>query len=127
MEPHELAGKPVPPFMIPNIPKLVSAYYTLKPDVTVPEERISFGTSGHRGSSLKRSFNEDHILAVSQAIVEYRQLRKVTGPLFIGMDPHALSEPAMASAVEVFAANQVPLLSRRGCDTRRPPSYLTRF
>lgn len=114
MEPHELAGKPVPPFMIPNIPKLVSAYYTLKPDVTVPEERISFGTSGHRGSSLKRSFNEDHILAVSQAIVEYRQLRKVTGPLFIGMDPHALSEPALASAVEVFAANKVPLLVQKG-------------
>ncbi len=114
MEAHELAGKPVPPSMIVNIPKLVSAYYTLTPDVEEPAQRIAFGTSGHRGSSLRRSFNEPHILAISQAIVEHRRMRAVTGPLFLGMDTHALSEPALASALEVFAGNGVTLLVQKG-------------
>jgi phosphoglucomutase len=90
-----------------NIPRLVSAYYTEHPDVREPSQAISFGTSGHRGSSLKRSFNEDHIRAISQAICEYRSSNNIKGPLFIGMDTHALSEPALRTAVEVFAANGV--------------------
>ena len=101
---HKLAGKPAPKSILANIPRLVSAYYTRRPDASEPAQQVSFGTSGHRGSSLKNSFNEDHILAVSQAIVEYRAQEKIDGPLFIGMDTHALSEPALASALEVFAA-----------------------
>ena len=93
--------------MLANIPRLIAAYYTYKPDVSEPGHRVAFGTSGHRGSSLKNSFNEAHILAISQAICEYRKSQKIRGPLFLGMDTHALSEPAFASAVEVFAANKV--------------------
>ncbi|MBW1982619.1 MAG: alpha-D-glucose phosphate-specific phosphoglucomutase [Deltaproteobacteria bacterium] len=104
---HELAGKPAPRSMLENIPRLVSAYYTHKPDVSEPEQRVSFGTSGHRGSALRNSFNEDHVLAISQAICELRRAQGITGPLFIGMDTHALSEPALASGLEVFAANGV--------------------
>jgi len=104
---HELAGKPAPRSMLENIPRLVSAYYTHKPDVSEPEQRASFGTSGHRGSALRNSFNEDHVLAISQAICELRRAQGITGPLFIGMDTHALSEPALASGLEVFAANGV--------------------
>ena len=100
-----LAGKPAPYALIENIPKLMSDYYTLKPDVSNPEQAVSFGTSGHRGSSTKKTFNETHIAAVCQAIVEYRRLENINGPLFIGMDTHALSEAAHATAVEVFAAN----------------------
>ncbi|MBW2122054.1 MAG: phosphoglucomutase, alpha-D-glucose phosphate-specific, partial [Deltaproteobacteria bacterium] len=83
---HPLAGKPAPRSLLVSIPRLVSAYYTCKPDVSDPSQRVVFGTSGHRGSSLKNSFNEDHILAISQAISEYRQSKDVTGPLFLGMD-----------------------------------------
>jgi len=111
---HELAGKPVPRSMLVNIPRLVSAYYTRKPNVMHPSHKVSFGTSGHRGSSLKHSFNEDHILAISQAICEYRKSKNITGPLFMGMDTHALSEPALASAVEVFAANDVSVMIQKG-------------
>ncbi len=100
--------------MLANIPRLVAAYYAYKPDVSDPAQRVAFGTSGHRGSSLKNSFNEAHILAVSQAICEYRKAQKIKGPLFIGMDTHALSEPAFASAVEVFAANKVDLCVQEG-------------
>ncbi|MCD4754431.1 MAG: phosphoglucomutase, alpha-D-glucose phosphate-specific, partial [Deltaproteobacteria bacterium] len=100
---HELAGKPAPRSMLANIPRLVSAYYTHKPDVSDLGQRVAFGTSGHRGSSLKNSFNEDHILAICQALYEYRRFRKITGPLFIGIDTHALSEPALATAIEFFA------------------------
>ncbi len=103
---HPLAGKPAPKTLLPNIPRLVSAYYTLTPDVADPAQQVSFGTSGHRGTSLKRSFNENHILAISQAICEYRAAQGTTGPLFLGMDTHALSEPAQASAIEVFAAQR---------------------
>ncbi len=106
MSVHPLAGKPAPRELLVNIPRLISAYYTVKPDVSDPAQRVAFGTSGHRGSSLRGSFNEDHILAISQAICEHRQAQKITGPLYIGMDSHALSEPALATAIEVFAANE---------------------
>jgi len=110
----ELAGKPAPGELLANIPRLITAYYTRKPDVSDPSQRVSFGTSGHRGSAFKTGFNEDHILAVSQAICEYRKTRGFTGPLYMGMDTHALSEPAMASALEVFAANGVTVMVQRG-------------
>ena len=111
---HELAGKPAPRSLLANIPRLVTAYYAQKPDVSDPTQRVAFGTSGHRGSSLKNSFNEDHILAVSQAICDYRKSKKIDGPLFVGMDTHALSEPAFASALEVFAANDVTVMFQKG-------------
>jgi phosphoglucomutase len=114
MKIHELAGKPVPRSMLANIPRLVAAYYTYAPDIAEPGQRVSFGTSGHRGSSLKSSFNLAHILAICQAICEFRRARKTGGPLFIGMDTHALSEPALMSAVEVFAANKVDLRVQAG-------------
>jgi phosphoglucomutase len=104
---HELAGMPAPRNILVNIPRLISAYYICKPDVADPAQRVVFGTSGHRGSSLKKSFNENHIIAISQAISEYRKSKKIRGPLFLGMDTHALSEPAMITAIEVFAAQKV--------------------
>lgn len=111
---HELAGKPAPHTLLPNIPRLVSAYYTHQPDPTNLDEQVSFGTSGHRGTSLENKFNETHILAISQAICEYRQQANIDGPLFLGMDTHALSEPALATAVEVFAANGVTVIIQEG-------------
>jgi phosphoglucomutase len=111
---HELAGKPAPRSILANIPRLVTAYYTQRPDVSDPAERVAFGTSGHRGSSLKNSFNEHHILAVTQAIVEHRASNHITGPLFMGMDTHALSEPALASALEVLAAAGVTVMIQKG-------------
>jgi phosphoglucomutase len=110
---HALAGKPAPISMLVNVARLVTTYYTEKPDSTVREQRVSFGTSGHRGSSLKRSFNEAHILAITQAICEYRKSEQTTGPLYLGMDTHALSEPAFASALEVLAANGVVVMVDR--------------
>jgi len=107
---HPLAGQPAPASLLANIPRLVMAYYTEKPDAAVATERVSFGTSGHRGSSLHRSFNENHILAITQAICEYRHESKVDGPLFLGKDTHALSEPALSSALEVLAANGVEVM-----------------
>jgi phosphoglucomutase len=104
------AGKPVDPADLANVPRLVTAYFAGKPDPTDATQRVSFGTSGHRGSSLKNSFNEDHILATTQAICDYRREVGLTGPLFIGIDTHALAEPALASAVEVFAANGVDIM-----------------
>lgn len=101
------AGKKAPHSLLENIPKLMSDYYTLKPDVSNPEQAVSFGTSGHRGCSSKSTFNETHIAAVCQAIVEYRRLQNINGPMFIGMDTHALSEAAHATAIEVFAGNGV--------------------
>ncbi len=107
---NPLAGKPVPPDHLANIPRLVSAYYTELPDPSIREQRVSFGTSGHRGSSLTASFNEAHILTITQAICEYRTKQGTTGPLFIGFDTHALSEPAFRTALEVLAANGVTAL-----------------
>jgi phosphoglucomutase len=114
MKIHELAGKQTPKTLLANIPRLVSAYYTYKPDVSFPAQRVSFGTSGHRGSSLKSSFNEHHILAISQAICDYRKSQNITGPLFMGMDTHALSEPALASALGVFAAAGITVMIQKG-------------
>ena len=114
MAPHPLAGKPAPREILTNVPRLISAYYTLKPDVGIPEQQVAFGTSGHRGSSLQASFNEDHILAICQAICEWRQAQGITGPLYIGMDSHALSEAALATAVEVFAANDQEIFVQDG-------------
>jgi phosphoglucomutase len=111
---HELAGKPAPRSILANIPRLVSAYYTHTPDASDPDQRVAFGTSGHRGSSLKNSFTERHILAICQAIVEYRKSKKIGGPLFMGMDTHALSEAALATAVEVFAAHGIAVMIQRG-------------
>lgn len=111
---HELAGQPAPRDLLVNVPRLVSAYYTHNPDPEVLGERVSFGTSGHRGSSETNSFNEAHILAVCQAIVHYRQDAGITGPLYIGMDTHALSEAAFSTAVEVFAGNEVTVMIQAG-------------
>ncbi|RMF04646.1 MAG: alpha-D-glucose phosphate-specific phosphoglucomutase [Chloroflexi bacterium] len=111
---HELAGKPAPPELLPNIPRLISAYYTHHPDPADPAQQVAFGTSGHRGTSLNSKFNEDHILAVCQAICELRQQRGISGPLYLGMDTHALSEPAQATSIEVFAANGVELYVQAG-------------
>ncbi|PYD61662.1 phosphoglucomutase (alpha-D-glucose-1,6-bisphosphate-dependent) [Gluconacetobacter entanii] len=105
-----LAGKTAPDSILVNIPRLMTAYFTGKPDPKIPAQRVSFGTSGHRGSSLSNSFNEHHILAISQAICLYRAKAGITGPLFIGIDTHALSEAALASALEVFAANKVEVM-----------------
>ena len=110
---HELAGKPAPRSILANVPRLVTAYYANKPDVSDPTQRVAFGTSGHRGSSLKNSFNEEHILAVSQALCDYRKARKIDGPLFVGRDTHALTEAAFASALEVLAANDVTVMFQK--------------
>lgn len=111
---HPLAGQKPPARMLANIPRLVSAYYTHVPDAEDPVQQVAFGTSGHRGSSLKNSFNEAHILAISQAICEYRTVQNITGPLFLGMDTHALSEAALASALSVFAENGVTVMVQEG-------------
>lgn len=107
---HERAGQLAQPEDLIDIAEVVTAYYTRHPDVDNPDQQVSFGTSGHRGSSLDTAFNEQHILAITQAIVEYRRSNNIDGPLFIGRDPHALSEPAMISALEVLLANDVTVL-----------------
>src|SRR5690242_13934442 len=104
------AGQPATAADLVDIAHLVTAYFVDHPDVSRPEERVPFGTSGHRGSSLQATFNEDHIVATSQAICEYRARNGIDGPLFLGADSHALSEPATASALEVFTANDVSVL-----------------
>lgn len=114
MKVSPLAGKPPDPARLVDVPKLITAYYTEKPDFSVPEQRIAFGTSGHRGSSLHRSFNARHILAISQAICFYRMQQNIDGPLYLGMDTHALSMPAYATAIEVLAANGVELMLAEG-------------
>jgi phosphoglucomutase len=107
---HPLAGKTVPTSMLANIPRLVTAYFADKPDPKIPSQRVAFGTSGHRGSALNCAFNEAHILAISQALCDHRRDKNLSGPLFIGIDTHALAEPALASALEVFAANGVEVM-----------------
>ena len=111
---HALAGKPAPKTLLENIPRLVSMYYALHPDMGDPAQRVEFGTSGHRGSSYSASFNEDHIQAVTQAICLYRRAGGVTGPLFLGMDTHGLSEPARITALEVLAANGIDVMVTEG-------------
>jgi phosphoglucomutase len=110
MEVSPYAGKPAEPAMLINVPKLITAYYTEVPDPKVSAQRVAFGTSGHRGSAFDKAFNERHILAISQAICLYRKQRKIDGPLFLGMDTHALSVPALASTLEVLAANGVEVM-----------------
>jgi phosphoglucomutase len=114
MSVHPLAGKPAPAELLANVPRLVAAYYSDRPDPEDPAQRVAFGTSGHRGSSLQGSFNEEHILAISQAVAEYRRGQGICGHLFLGMDTHALSEPAMRTAVEVLAANGVAVVLAEG-------------
>jgi phosphoglucomutase len=114
------AGKPASPSILVNVPELVTAYYELRPDPGDPQQRVVFGTSGHRGSAFDGAFNEWHILAIAQAICDYRISQKIDGPLFLGMDTHALSEPAFASALEVLAANGVQVMVSDG--TRYTPT-----
>jgi phosphoglucomutase len=117
-----VAGKPAEPSTLVNVPRLVTAYYTEIPDPSVPEQRVAFGTSGHRGSAFDKAFNEWHILAISQAICLYRAQQKVDGPLFLGMDTHALSVPAHASALEVLAANGVEVMIASGDEYTPTPA-----
>jgi phosphoglucomutase len=117
-----LAGKPAPSSILVDIPQLLAAYADLKPDPAVPAQRVAFGTSGHRGSSFERSFNEAHILAISQAICEYRRSKGIDGPLFIGADTHALSQPAFENALEVLAANGVETMISSGDEYTPTPA-----
>ena len=117
-----LAGKPATPAMLVNVPKLVTAYYTEVPDPSLPGQRVAFGTSGHRGSSFESSFNEWHVLAISQAICDYRAGQGIGGPLYIGFDTHALSQPAFESALEVLAANGVETMVSAGGEYTPTPA-----
>ncbi|MEO8810427.1 MAG: phosphoglucomutase (alpha-D-glucose-1,6-bisphosphate-dependent) [Rhodanobacter sp.] len=117
-----LAGKPAPKSILIDVPKLLAAYVDLKPDPSIAAQRVAFGTSGHRGSSLERSFNEVHIVAISQAICEYRRSKGIDGPLFIGCDTHALSQPAFENALEVLAANGVQTMVSTGGEFTPTPA-----
>ena len=112
--PHPLAGKPAPSGILVSIPQLITAYYTEIPDATISEQQVKFGTSGHRGSSFEKGFNEWHIVSISQAICDYRKQQGIDGPLFLGIDTHALSIPAYTSAIEVLAANGVAIMLAEG-------------
>ena len=119
--PNALAGKPAPADILVDVDRLVDTYFTKQPDIDDTEQLVSFGTSGHRGSSLQGSFNEPHILAVTQAICDYRRQEGISGPLFLGKDTHALSRPAERTALEVLAANNVQaVLQRRDGYTPTP-------
>lgn len=122
MKVSPLAGKQPDASMLVKVPELITAYYTGVPDPAAPEQRVSFGTSGHRGSSLNRSFNEWHILAITQAICEYRQSKGIDGPLFVGMDTHALSVPALSSALEVLAGNGAEVMVSEGDEYTPTPA-----
>ena len=111
---NPLAGQPAPADRLVDVPRLITAYYSERPDPGVASQRVAFGTSGHRGSSFEASFNENHVLAITQAICDYRKQRGIDGPLFIGFDTHALSAPAFASALEVLAANGVEVMTAAG-------------
>ena len=117
-----LAGKPAPPERLVNVAKLITAYYSEAPDPAIPMQRVAFGTSGHRGSAFDKTFNEAHVLAISQAICRHRQQQRIDGPLFIGIDTHALSEPAFASALEVLAANGVEVMMAAGGEYTPTPA-----
>jgi phosphoglucomutase len=121
-EVNPLAGKPVPSAQLVDVPKLVTAYYTEVPDPSIPAQRVLFGTSGHRGSAFTKAFNEWHILAITQAICLFRIQNNITGPLFLGMDTHALSVPANSSALEVLAANQVEVMIAEGDEYTPTPT-----
>ncbi|HWW20568.1 MAG TPA: phosphoglucomutase (alpha-D-glucose-1,6-bisphosphate-dependent) [Steroidobacteraceae bacterium] len=117
-----LAGQPAPRELLINVPRLITAYFSERPDASVAEQRVAFGTSGHRGTSLRQSFNEWHVLAISQAICEYRKGEGIDGPLFMGADTHALSEPALVSALEVLAANGVEVMLSDGDEYTPTPA-----
>ncbi len=117
-----LAGQPAPVERLVNVPRLVTAYYSGRPDAAIPAQRVAFGTSGHRGSSFELSFNEAHVLAISQAICDYRKQRGIDGPLFLGFDTHALSAPAFASALEVLAGNGVEVMIAAGDEYTPTPA-----
>ncbi|MEO6697576.1 MAG: alpha-D-glucose phosphate-specific phosphoglucomutase, partial [Gammaproteobacteria bacterium] len=110
MKASSLAGKPVPPAILVNVPKLITAYYMDVPDAWIPGQRVAFGTSGHRGCAFEKNFNEWHVVAITEAICRYRKQQGIDGPLYLGTDTHALSEPARASALEVLAANGVEVM-----------------
>ncbi|MBA4141555.1 MAG: alpha-D-glucose phosphate-specific phosphoglucomutase [Nitrosospira sp.] len=121
MKTSSSAGKPAQQAMLANIPRIVTAYYVQVPDWSEPSQRVAFGTSGHRGTSLEHSFNEWHVLAITQSICQYRKRQNINGPLFLGVDTHALSEPAYSTALEVFAANDVTvMLAKNGEYTPTP-------
>ena len=122
MPTNPAAGRPAAQSDLVNVPRLVTAYYAERPDVGIPEQRVSFGTSGHRGSSFDRAFNEWHILAITQAICLYRKQAGIDGPLFMGADTHALAEPAFASALEVLAANDVQVMISKGREYTPTPA-----
>lgn len=122
MKVSPFAGKPPEPGMLVNVPKLITAYYTDVPDPSIPAQRVAFGTSGHRGSALQKAFNEWHILAITQAICLYRKLQHTDGPLFLGMDTHALSMPAFATSLEVLATNGVEVLIAEGDEYTPTPA-----
>ncbi|MFY0641711.1 MAG: alpha-D-glucose phosphate-specific phosphoglucomutase [Bermanella sp.] len=122
MSTHSLAGTLPPANQLVNVAKLITAYYSDKPDPSIAAQKVAFGTSGHRGSSFKRSFNEDHVLAISQAICLYREKEGINGPLFLGIDTHALSEPAFVSSMEVFAANGVNVMISSGGEYTPTPA-----
>src|SRR6202158_5708902 len=119
---HPVAGQPARQSDLVNVPRLVTAYFSERPDPKVPRERVSFGTSGHRGSSFHRYFNEWHILAITQAICVYRKQNGIDGARLLGIDTHALSEPAFASALEVLAANDVAVMVARGREYTPTPA-----
>jgi phosphoglucomutase len=119
---HPLAGQAAPAASLTDIPRLITAYYTERPDPSIAAQRVAFGTSGHRGSSFDSSFNEYHVLAISQAICEYRRRQNIDGPLFMGYDTHALSAPAFASALEVLAANGVEVMISAGGEYTPTPA-----
>jgi phosphoglucomutase len=116
------AGKPAPPELLVDVSKLIAAYYAEVPDASVPEQRVAFGTSGHRGSAFAKSFNEAHVLAISQAICHYRTKQHIDGPLFLGFDTHALSVPAFSSALEVLAGNGVEVMVARANEYTPTPA-----
>ncbi len=122
MKVSPFAGKPPDASMLVNVPRLITAYYTDVPDPSVAAQRVAFGTSGHRGSALQKAFNEWHILATTQAICLYRKLQHIDGPLFLGMDTHALSVPAFTSALEVLAANGVEVMISDGDEYTPTPA-----
>src|SRR6478609_5865729 len=119
---NPLAGKPAPASMLVDLPKLITAYYSERPDPSVAAQRVAFGTSGHRGVSFQASFNEAHVLAMTQAICTYRKQQIITGPLFLGFDTHALSAPAFASALEVLAGNEVEVMIAAGDEYTPTPA-----
>ena len=119
---NPLAGQPAPADRLVDVPRLITAYYSERPDPGVASQRVAFGTSGHRGISFEASFNEFHVLAITQAICSYRKQRGIDGPLFIGFDTHALSAPAFASALEVLAANGVEVMTAAGDEYTPTPA-----